>query len=88
VVAALGGRLAADAVVRGVAGLPGALLGGAAGGVAALVVVGVVLAWTERATLEPVLLRLRHGSRRSEKPGHDRTEMHDHREEGGGDERG
>jgi putative peptidoglycan lipid II flippase len=82
VAAAVAGRLAADAVLRVVAGVPGALLAGLAGGTVVLVVAGALLGAAERETLEPVLSRLRPGSRGRGRRGHDRTEMHDHREGG------
>lgn len=59
VVAAVGGRLAADAVLRVSSGVPGALLAGLAAGVVVLVVAGGVLVVTERETLASVTARLR-----------------------------
>ena len=82
VVAAVAGRLAADAVLRALPGVLGALLGGLAAGAVVLVVAGAVLGAAERQTLEPVLARLRPGSRGSARRRHDRTETQDSREEG------
>ena len=76
-VAAVAGRLAADAVLRTLPGVLGALLAGLAAGAVVLVVAGAVLGAAERETLEPVLSRLRPGSRGSRRRRHDRTEMHD-----------
>jgi len=87
VVAGVAGRLAADAVLRALPGVLGALLGGLAAGAVVLVVAGAVLGAAERQALEPVLSRLRPRSRTGGRRVHDRTEMHDHREEGGEDER-
>jgi putative peptidoglycan lipid II flippase len=83
-VAAVAGRLAADAVLRVLPGVVGALLGGLAAGAVVLVVTGAVLGAAEREALEPVLSRLRRGSRGDAPRGHDRTDMHDHGEAGCG----
>jgi putative peptidoglycan lipid II flippase len=87
VLAAVVGRLVADAVLRVLPGVLGALLGGLAAGAVVLVVAGALLGAAERQTLEPVLSRLRRGPRGGPRRGHDRTEMLDRGEEGGGDER-
>ncbi len=78
VVAAAAGRLAADAVLRGVPGLAGAVLAGLAAGVVVLVAAGAVLIVAERDVLAPVLSRLLRGARAGHE--HDRTDVQDHRE--------
>jgi putative peptidoglycan lipid II flippase len=91
VAAGVAGRLASDGVLRGVAGVPGSLLSGLAGGSVVLVVAGALLVGAERETLEPVLSRLRRGSRASRRSADERTDAGDHHEGRGeeeGDERG